>query len=62
MSAIKTVLLTGCNNHDWKRSAYFCRDILNATGVFDVTLTETPTESLEDPATLRGCQLIFVDS
>ena len=61
MPKIKTLLLTGQNNHDWKRSAPFCRDLLEACGQFDVTLTETPAELLADAKALAGVELFFVD-
>ena len=58
---IKTLLLTGANNHDWARSAPFCKDLLEASGKFDVDLTENPEEVLEDRAALDAYSLIFVD-
>ena len=61
MAKIKTLLLAGANNHDWKRSSPFLRDLLNASGKFDVTLTEDPSKALEDAAALKGCPLIFSD-
>lgn len=59
--AIETLILTGANNHDWQRSAPFCRDLLQASGRFEATLTETPDAvlaSLDDPA---GIDLFFLD-
>ncbi|MCX5661757.1 MAG: ThuA domain-containing protein [Planctomycetota bacterium] len=61
MPPIKTLLLTGKNNHDWRRSAPFCKDLLEKSGRFDVTLTEDPSAALVDPAALDGLQLIFTD-
>ena len=61
MAAIKTLLLSGANNHDWTRSSPFVRDLLNATGKFDVTLTEDPSAALEDAEALEGYDLIFSD-
>ncbi|MBT3268749.1 ThuA domain-containing protein [Candidatus Poribacteria bacterium] len=58
---IKTLLLTGANNHDWARSAPFCKDLLEATGAFEVDLTENPEEVLEDRAKLDSYALYFVD-
>ena len=58
---IRTLLLTGRNNHDWTRSAPFCRDLLRRSGLFDVTMTERPWEVLADAAALRGVQLFFLD-
>ena len=34
MHKIRTLLLTGANNHDWRRSAPFCCDLLERTGRF----------------------------
>ena len=58
---IQTLLLTGDNNHDWRRSAPFCRDLLTGTGRFAVDLTETPDEALADAASLDKYGLFFVD-
>jgi type 1 glutamine amidotransferase len=58
---IKTLLLTGENNHDWKRSAPFCRDLLESSGRFAVTITETPSRALEDTALVEETDLFFVD-
>jgi len=61
MSKIKTLLVTGANNHDWTRSAPFCRDLLEKSGTFSVTLTEDPSAVLEDAEGLKGYDLIFSD-
>ena len=61
MSKIKTLLLTGENNHDWTRSAPFCRDLLDGSGRFAVTLTEAPGEVLADAEAVRGFELFFFD-
>jgi len=58
---IKTLLLTGKNNHDWRRSAPFCRDLMEETGRFSVTLTENPNEALSDAGALGEQQLLFLD-
>ena len=58
---IQTLLLTGENNHDWRRSAPFCRDLLTRSGKFAVDLTETPDEVLVDAAGLDRYGLFFVD-
>ena len=58
---IQTLLLTGENNHDWRRSAPFCRDLLTRTGKFAVDLTETPDEALADAARLDRYGLFFID-
>ena len=58
---IQTLLLTGENNHDWRRSAPFCRDLLTRTGKFAVDLTETPDAALADAARLDRYGLFFID-
>ena len=40
MAKIKTVLLSGENLHDWRRSTPFFKDLLEASGRFGVTVTE----------------------
>ena len=61
MARIKTLLITGENNHDWSRSAPFCRDLLEGSGKFSVTLTEDPSAALEDADALKDYDLIFSD-
>lgn len=58
---IETMLLTGANNHDWARSAPFCRDLLEKTGRFSVRLVEKPAEALVDQSAVAACRLFFVD-
>ena len=58
---IQTLLITGDNNHDWARSAPFCRDLMQGTGRFSVELTERPSEILANRAELSKYQLFFVD-
>ena len=61
MAKIRTLLLSGANNHDWTRSTPFVRDLLNGSGTFDVTVTEDPSATLEDAEGLEGYDLIFSD-
>ena len=61
MARIKTLLLSGANNHDWRRSSPFVRDLLEGSGKFAVTLTEDPSSALEDAAALKEAELIFSD-
>ena len=61
MAKIKTLLLSGANNHDWKRSSPFLREVLDGSGKFAVTMAENPSAALEDAAALRGYPLIFSD-
>ena len=62
MAAVKTLLLSGANNHDWTRSSPFVRDLLNASGKFDVTLTEDPSAALENAEALQDFGLIFSEA
>jgi type 1 glutamine amidotransferase len=61
MPKIKTLLLTGANNHDWVRSAPLCKELLEESGRFSVTLTETPSPALEDAEALKEYRLFFSD-
>jgi type 1 glutamine amidotransferase len=58
---IRTLLITGENNHDWKRSSPFCRDLLEASGRFEVTMAENPSAALGDGDGLKEYQLFFSD-
>jgi len=61
VAIIKCLLISGANNHDWKRSSPFCKDVLEKSGKFSVTLTEDPSSALEDASALAGYDLIFSD-
>ncbi|MCY3018838.1 MAG: ThuA domain-containing protein [Planctomycetota bacterium] len=61
MATINTLLLSGQNNHDWKRSTPRVKEILDASGKFAVTVTENPPEVLDNAAALRQYQLLFSD-
>ncbi len=61
MSKIKTLLITGLNNHDWERSAPYCKDLLEKSGKFEVTLTEDPETLMEDAGAIADYQLLFCD-
>ena len=61
MSKIKTLLVTGANNHDWRRSTPYCKDLLEKSGKFEVTVTEDPSAVLEDAQGLKDYQLLFSD-
>ena len=58
---IQVLLLTGANNHDWARSAPFCRKMMEDSGQFEVTLTEDPSAAMADRAALDRYQLLFLD-
>jgi len=61
MSRIKTLLLTGANNHDWATSAPFCAGVLEASGRFEVTVTEDPSKTLETLDNPGAYELFFSD-
>ena len=61
MAKIETLLLAGANNHDWTRSAPFCKKVLEDSGKFAVTLTEDPSTALEDAEALARYDLLFSD-
>lgn len=61
MPLIKCLLLSGANNHDWKRSSPFIKRLLEDSGKFSVTITENPSAALEDANALADFDLIFSD-
>jgi len=61
MNKLPVLLLTGANNHDWKRSAPFLKKVMEESGRFVVTLTEDPSAALEDAVGLRRYALILID-
>lgn len=61
MSKINTLLLSGANNHDWTRSTPFCKKLLEDSGKFVVTVTEEPSEVLENDEAIASYQLFFSD-
>ncbi|MDH7601477.1 MAG: ThuA domain-containing protein [Armatimonadota bacterium] len=61
MAQIKCLLLSGANNHDWKRSSPFLKRVLEESGKFEVTITESPSAVLEDAQALADFDLIFSD-
>ena len=58
---IQTLLVTGANNHEWTRSAPFCKELLEKSGRFAVDLTEDPAAALADRDALSKYQLLFLD-
>jgi len=53
--------LTGTHNHDWKRSAPFCKRLLESTGRFSVQLIGDPPERLLDRRIIDTAGLFVVD-
>ena len=58
---IKTLFISGANNHDWERSTPYCKQLLEQSGKFSITVTENPSEILENAQELRNYQLFFSD-
>ena len=58
---IKTLLMTGANNHDWRRSAPFMKKMLEDTGLFEVDMITDPGEFLKDAAKLKPYALLLLD-
>jgi uncharacterized protein len=61
MNKLSVLLLTGANNHDWKRSAPFLKKVLEDSGRFAVTLTEDPSAALSDHASLARYDVLLID-
>lgn len=61
MKKISLLLLTGANNHDWRRSAPFLKKVLEDSGRFTVTLSEDPSAALADHAGLARYDVMLLD-
>ena len=61
MGKIRVLILTGVNNHDWKRTAPFCKDLLEKTGRFDVEISDDPSTTLSSRKNLNQYQLFLLD-
>jgi len=61
MSKIKTLLITGANNHDWQRSTPYCKNLLEKSGKFAVDVAEDPSSILEDVEKIKDYDLFFSD-
>jgi len=47
---VKVLLITGQNNHDWRRTTPLLQEILDGCGRFKVTVTTAPEEAPPSPA------------
>lgn len=56
---LRVLILSGRNNHEWRESTPFLRKILEASGRFDVRVTEEPSALNE--ATLRPYDVLVSD-
>ncbi len=61
MDPIRTIILTGENNHDWARSSPFIAKLLEDSGRFSATITEHPAGDLENESFLDAFDLVFTD-
>lgn len=61
MAKIRVLLLTGQNNHDWRRSSAFIDNLLTSSGHFEVLLCENASATLEDAEGLKAYDVFFVD-
>jgi type 1 glutamine amidotransferase len=59
--AIKTLLITGQNNHNWQFTSRVHEETLEATGRFDVDVTDNPASTLADGAGLGQYKLFVLD-
>ena len=56
---IRVLILSGRNNHDWRSTTPFLKRILEASGRFDVRVTEEPAGI--DSETLRPYDVLVSD-
>ncbi|MEI7658954.1 MAG: family 16 glycoside hydrolase [Phycisphaerae bacterium] len=60
-SPIKALLITGHNNHNWKYTSRVHAETLEATGRFEVTITDDPAATLADAAAVSAYQVFVLD-
>jgi type 1 glutamine amidotransferase len=58
---IRTLILTGHNNHNWKFTSRLYKETLEATGRFAVEIIDDPAKALADSASISEVQLFFLD-
>jgi type 1 glutamine amidotransferase len=58
---IRTLVLSGRNNHDWRSSTPFVWLLLQRSGRFEVTVAVDPSTDLAREGALDGIDLIFMD-
>lgn len=61
VAPIKTLIVSGINNHDCEWTAPNLKKILDATGRFDVTITMEAGKTLADAKAIEGVQLFVLD-
>lgn len=60
-SPIRTLLITGTNNHNWQYTSRVHKETLEATGRFTVDITDTPQSTLADSDALSKYTLFVLD-
>ncbi|MEM7200313.1 MAG: family 16 glycoside hydrolase [Planctomycetota bacterium] len=58
---LRVLVVTGANNHDWEWTAPRLRDLLVASGRFEVDVTEDPTTTLADADGLERYAAFVLD-
>ena len=58
---IRTLIITGHNNHNWQYTSRVHKDTLEATGRFSVDITDEPENTLSEPGSLGKYQLVVLD-
>jgi len=58
---IRTLLITGHNNHNWQYTSRVHEETLEATGRFEVDVTDNPEKTLADADSLGKYQLFVLD-
>lgn len=61
MQPIKTLIISGQNNHDWQRSTPYTWLLLQQTGRFDVTVATQPDLELTHASAFDSIDLIISD-
>ena len=61
MAPIRVLIISGRNNHDWRRSSPFCKQVLEASGKFAVDITDNPSVTLANNEALKAYQLFLLD-
>lgn len=61
INAIRALIITGANNHDWEWTSPELQRLLEATGRFSVDVTRDPKATLADAEALRDYQVFVLD-
>ena len=55
------LIISGANNHDWRRTTPLFAKVLEEDGRFKVKTSFDPSEDLKNPETLEGIDVIMLD-